>query len=280
MNETGTDLPARSTTMESGGKSEAAPRAFRLVLEYDGTNYAGWQRQAEALSVQQVLEEALERIVRHPVRCDAAGRTDAGVHALGQVVRILVHAHNVDAEALFRGTNTYLPTDVRIVSVEPCDAAFDPRRDARLRWYRYSLFVRSAAPALDRRRLHHLHADLDWRAVEKALEYFRGDHEFAAFRSSVCEAPRTRLTLVDATHVDERPVHHLDFRCRSFLHNMIRIMTGLLIEIGQGKHAPEVVREMLETGHRTASFRVAPPQGLVLMRVDYGEGLSAPIVDG
>jgi len=244
-------------------------RAYRLLVEYDGTGYAGWQRQPHAPSIQQALEEALEQVVCHPVRCHAAGRTDAGVHALGQVVRILIEAPNVDEDGLVRGTNTNLPEDIRVVSAQPCGVAFDPRRDARLRWYRYSVFVRSAGPALDRQRLLHLHGNPDWPSVEKALEYLRGDHDFAVFRSSACEAARTRLTLEEAAHVDEHPVHHLDFKCRSFLQNMVRIMTGLLLEVGLEKHKPEIVREMLETGRRLVSFRVAPPQGLVLMRVDY-----------
>jgi len=244
-------------------------RSYRLVVEYDGGAYAGWQRQANAPSVQQTIEEALARVVRRPVRCDGSGRTDAGVHALGQAARVRIAAPNVTAEDLRRGTNTYLPDDVRIVSAEPCDAAFDPRRDARTRWYRYTIAHQATAPALDRGRLLHVSHAMDWSAVEEALARFEGEHDFRAFRSSVCTATRTRLTLVAAQHVDERPRHHLDFRCRSFLHNMVRLMAGLVIEVGQGRHRPDIVSDMLDSGQRTARFRTAPPHGLVLMRVGY-----------
>ena len=248
---------------------DADTRPFRLVVEYDGTAYAGWQRQANAPTVQQALEEALERVAGHPVRCPGAGRTDAGVHARGQVARVDVSAPRVDAEALRRGGNTYLPEDVRIVSAEPCDEAFDPRRDARSRWYRYSILARPSPPAIGRQGLLHVPQPMDWTAVESALERLGGEHDFSAFRSSACTATRTRLTVTRAQHVDDHPEHHLDFECRSFLHNMVRLMVGLLVEIGRGKHPPDAVTKMLESGDRTTRFRTAPPHGLTLMRVDY-----------
>ena len=289
-------------------------RAFKLTLEYDGTAYAGWQRQPHAPTVQQVLEEALERVLRHAVRCSAAGRTDAGVHALGQVARVVTTLRTISPEGIRRGGNTHLPPDVRIVAVEPCDISFDPRRDARLRWYRYSILARPSAAALDRSKLWHVPQPLDWAAVEAGLALLRGRHDFRAFRSAACRASRTVLNLIKAEHVaptQERPapqgpepmapvrgqsvpgrsalaapardlppagglpVHHLDFECRSFLHNMVRMMVGLLVEIGLGKHSPKAIEQMLEAGARnrapSVQFRVAPPHGLALMRVDYAE---------
>ncbi|NQU42358.1 tRNA pseudouridine(38-40) synthase TruA [bacterium] len=250
--------------------SENTPvRAYRLLIEYDGTRYAGWQRQPHVATVQETIESTLERILRHPVRCLGAGRTDAGVHAVGQVGKIETTAFNITEDSIVRGGNTLLPEDIRITEARPCPLDFDPRRDARSRRYRYSLINQPTPSALDRHRLLHVRGEMDWAALEKGLEYLLGEHDFQAFRSSACRAVRTQLTLTRASHIDAHPVHHIEFECRSFLHNMVRIMTGLLIEIARGKHPPEVVREMLDSQKRTRAFRVVLPRGLVLMGVRY-----------
>ena len=265
--------PLSSPDADSPPPAKDEERAYRLLVEYDGTHYAGWQRQPKDRTIQQTLEEALARIVQHPVRCDGAGRTDAGVHARGQVVRIRTTAPNVDAEALWRGGNVELPPDVRIVAVEPCDPAFEPRRDARLRHYRYSILTRPSPPALDRHRLLHVPQPLDWAAVERALVLLEGEHDFQAFRSSACGAARTVLTLRGARHVNEHPEHHLDFLCRSFLHSMVRMMTGLVLEIGVGRHAPAVIEDFFRTKRRAVAFRTAPAHGLTLVEVRYEAAL-------
>lgn len=249
--------------------TDAQRRAFRLTIEYDGTRYAGWQRQTNAPTVQQTIEETLEKIIRHPIRCDGSGRTDAGVHATGQVARILVDNPAIDSESIRRGGNTYLPDDIRILAAKLCPLEFDPRRDARLRHYRYSILTRPTASALGRHTLLHESRPIDWTAVEEGLDRLRGDHDFSAFRSAHCRATRTQLFLQTALHTDEHPIHHFDFECRSYLHNMIRLMSGILIEVGVGKHPPRIITEMLEKKERTISFRCAPPQGLILTRVDY-----------
>jgi tRNA pseudouridine38-40 synthase len=244
-------------------------QAFRLLVEYDGTNYAGWQWQAHSPSVQQTLEEALERLLLHPVRVTAAGRTDAGVHALGQVARFVTTAPHASVHALLRGGNRFLPNDIRILKAEPCSPTFDPRRHALLRWYRYTLINRPVASALDRHRVLHVYEKLNWDRIETALGYLQGDHEFKAFRAVSCTAVRTRLTMQVAQQGGEPPIHYFDFKCRSFLQNMIRILVGLLLEIGRGKIPPEYFLELFETGVQSVEFRVAPPHGLVLMQIDY-----------
>lgn len=251
------------------------PRTFKLTIEYDGTAYFGWQRQDHSgnplPTVQGALEAALARLVGHPVRCDGAGRTDTGVHALGQVARIVTTAPHIAADGIVRGGNTLLPGDIRIVAAEEAPATFDPRRDARLRAYRYSMIAQPVAPALGRQRLLHVRWQLDWAAAERALALLEGEHDFSAFRSSTCTATRTRLTLRRARHVDEHPVHHIEFECRSFLHHMVRFMGGVVLEVARGKCPPEIVTEMLETGRQAAHFWSLPPHGLVLVRVEYGE---------
>ena len=255
----------------SAPAQQPAPRSYRLVVQYDGTRYAGWQRQPGDLSVQQALEETLEGILCHPVRCHASGRTDAGVHALGQVVRIDTSAPNVSPYGLLRGANTYLPDDIRIASVEPCASEFNPRADARRRCYRYTICNAPVAPVLDRHRVLHVPQEIDWARVDEALARFEGEHDFVAFRSSLCEATRTRLTMRRARRTGESPILHIDYVCRSFLHNMVRLMTGLAIEVGRGRFEPDDVTRMLDTGERTGNWRNAPPHGLVLMEVGYEE---------
>ncbi|MFP4379688.1 MAG: tRNA pseudouridine(38-40) synthase TruA [Candidatus Sumerlaeia bacterium] len=249
-------------------------RAFRLIVEYDGSNYCGWQCQPNQPSIQQSLEEALEYVTCHPVRCYGAGRTDSGVHAMGQVVRVMTTAPNIDEQALVRGGNTNLPEDIRIQEAQPCNLSFDPRREARMRWYRYSMINQPVAPALDRKRYLHLPGEIDWNAVDQAIQLLKGEHDFSAFRSSACSAKRTVLTMETAHHLDAHPIHHFDFKCRSFLHHMVRFMSGMLIEIGMGKQRISELEEMLRTGKRRLSFRLAPAHGLVLMRVLYEKDLT------
>jgi tRNA pseudouridine38-40 synthase len=251
-------------------------RTFKLTIEYDGTAYFGWQRQDHpggALpTVQGALEASLARLVGHAVRCDGAGRTDTGVHARGQVARLVTTAPHIAADGIVRGGNTLLPGDIRIVAAEEVAAAFDPRGDARLRAYRYSMVTQPVGPALGRHQLLHVRWPLDWAEAERTLALLEGEHDFSAFRSSHCTATRTRLTLRRARHVDEHPIHHLEFECRSFLHHMVRFMGGVVLEVARGKCPPETVTEMLETGRQTARFWSLPAHGLVLVRVEYGEG--------
>ncbi len=252
---------------------EKGARAYRLMVEYDGTAYAGWQIQKKAPSVQAELEAALEALTAHPVRVAGSGRTDAGVHALGQVARFVTTAPRIGPDAIVRGGNTKLPADIRILQAERCDDDFDPRRDARLRWYRYSIVTRAVAPALDRHRLLHMPHAMDWDRVEAGLEIIRGEHDFSGFRSSRCSATRTVLTMEHAALMRDGERFHIDLKCRSFLHNMVRLLVGLLVEVGQGRHEVDVIRQCLDASKKVVRFRTAPPHGLVLMRVYYTENM-------
>lgn len=253
------------------GQETAPLRAFRLWIEYEGTAYCGWQRQENAPTIQQKLEEAMESLLKHPVDCPAAGRTDRGVHALGQVSRVVTPRANITADNLLRGGNTLLPREIRIQNVAPCALDFDPRRDARMRWYRYTVAHQPVAPALDRNRVTHVREAMDWDRVKEAMTLLEGQHDFQPFRASKCQAKRTELTMRRVSLSRSGQRWHLDFFCRSFLHNMIRILTGLLLEIGQGKLPVQCIPEMFASGKRTYRFRVAPAEGLVFMRVFYPE---------
>lgn len=264
-------MPHEPTHKGPAGQQEtaAATRNIRLTVEYDGSHYAGWQRQANGLAVQQVLEEALEKQLGERIRINAAGRTDAGVHAIGQVVNF--HTNSTLApRAIERGTLLHLPPDVAISHAQEVDSHFDARRSARLRWYRFFLCNRSVRPALGAQYLSHVIGRLDMHRMRAAADALSGSHDFQAFRAITCTAVRTRLDLypiqIQRTADD---IIILDFRCRSFLQNMVRILAGTLVSCARGKISVDDIREMLETGKRRNEAVTLPPNGLVLWRVLY-----------
>lgn len=245
-------------------------RNIRLTAEYDGSRYAGWQRQLNALGVQQVLEEALEKHLRHPVRVSAAGRTDTGVHALGQVVNFFTTS-SMAPRGIERGLLPFLPRDMAVRDACEVPDDFDARRSARLRWYRFFLSNRSSRPALAGEYLTHVAGRLDIDRMREAAETLTGTHNFQAFRAATCTATRTVLDMqpIGLTYLQEDSLIVLDFRCRSFLHNMVRILTGTIVACGRHKLTAKDVEEMLATGKRRQEAVTVPPSGLVLYKVLY-----------
>ena len=243
-------------------------RRIKGIIEYDGTDYSGWQRQPDAPSVQETLEGALEKLLRKSLRVTAAGRTDAGVHALGQVISFLTESP-LPCRNILRGANSFLPPSIRLVKVEEAEENFHPRRDAVLRWYRYLILNRSAAPVWAGRFITHVPGNLEESILKEATSLFLGTHDFAGFRSTDCEARRTRLTIQWFKVSREGALIRFDVACRSFLQNMVRILVGGIIEAARGKISPDVLSEMLESGKRDPRVPTAPAKGLTLMRVYY-----------
>ena len=243
-------------------------RRIKAILEYEGTDFYGWQRQAGAPSIQEAVESALGRLFRKPVRVTAAGRTDAGVHALGQVISFLTDS-NIPLRGILRGGNSFLPETIRLVRVEDVPLSFNPRKDAILRWYRYRALNRSSSPALGRALLSHIPYKLDDRLLSEVCSLFSGVHDFAAFRSADCTARRTRLNL-ETFHFQRRDdLIIFDLRCRSFLQNMARILVGAAVEAARGKIPLSLLQEILATGQRDPRIPTASACGLVLMKVYY-----------
>lgn len=245
-------------------------RNVKIIIEYDGTNYSGWQRQKNAKTVQEELEAALFTLFNIDIKVIGSGRTDAGVHSLGQVANLFTKS-SLPLHSIVKGANANLPRDIRVVSAEEVPQNFNARRNAVLRHYRYQIINRSVAPAILRNYFAHVPYKLDILKMEKAYKKLKGEHNFQAFRSSLCTAKRTVLTLEEITIKQENEKIYIDFKCRSFLHNMVRIIAGLLIEIGRGKIPTKVVDEMLKTGSRPNNVPTAPPQGLFLVSVEYSE---------
>jgi tRNA pseudouridine38-40 synthase len=248
---------------------------FAIGLEYDGSRYCGWQRQDHAVSIQQLVEAAISRVADAVVTVNAAGRTDAGVHAVGQVA----HFDSVAARASrswLLGANSNLPPDVSVAWVQPVSADFDARYSAVARTYEYCLLNRPARSALWAGRAWWLHARLDVAAMRAAAASILGEHDFSAFRAVQCQArsPRRELQLLD---IEEDPPF-LRFTCRAnaFLHHMVRNLVGSLVEIGRGERPPGWLAEVLAGRDRRLAGMTAPAAGLYLAAVHYPESCGLP----
>jgi len=245
---------------------------YRLTLEYDGTPFAGWQRQADRLSVQQVLEEAIAGFSGETVTTQAAGRTDAGVHALGQVAHFDL-ARERDANRIREALNYHLkPHPVAVVESVAVPETFEARFSAVARHYEYRILDRRARPALEENRVWHVPTRLDARAMHEGAQYLIGQHDFSTFRDSQCQAKSPVKTL-DRLDVRREADHVVvTASARSFLHHQVRSIVGSLKLVGEGRWGPAMMREILEAADRARCGMLAPAAGLYLTKVDYPSG--------
>ncbi len=250
---------------------------WKLTIEYDGTPFAGWQRQPNVLAVQQCIEEAIAAFSgQETVELTVAGRTDAGVHALGQVAHVRMQRTDLDAKAMRDATNFYLrPHPISIVSAEPVADDFNARMSAVQRAYCYKIICgRRGDSVLLRDRAWHVNHDLDVAAMNAGARHLIGTHDFSTFRDSECQA-KSPIRSIDRLEIIERdsPMHghHLELwaEARSFLHHQIRNITGTLKLVGEGKWSPDDVKTALEARDRTKGGPTAPAYGLYFVRVDY-----------
>jgi tRNA pseudouridine38-40 synthase len=243
-------------------------RRLRIVVEYDGTDFSGWQRQKDQRTVQATLEDAIRDMTGETVFVRGAGRTDAGVHADGQVATFDLAA-NIPPRGLLRGLNTILPPDLAIVDVAEAAADFDARFSARGKIYRYTVwnhFVRS--PRLTRTAWH-VREPLDTDAIRRAAVALIGEHDFRAFRASDCDR-KTTSRIVRRLDVERQgPLMTIDVEATAFLKNMVRIVVGTLVDIGRGRVGEDAPARMLAGGDRSSGGMTAPPEGLTLLCVIY-----------
>ena len=245
-------------------------RRVKLTVAYDGAAYAGWQVQPGETTIQSVMEGALARILQEPVRLRAAGRTDAGVHAREQVVDF-ADSGKRDTETIVRGGNALLPGDIRILTAEEVPEAFDARRHAAEKEYRYFLYLSRVASPFLARYAWHIESAFDVDAVRDALAPLVGEHDFTSFRGQGCTA-RTAvrtITRVDVTRHDAPDLYSIDVAGNGFLRHMVRNIVGTVSDAGKGKHPPERVAEILAARDRAEAGITAPAQGLFLWRVKY-----------
>lgn len=243
-------------------------RTVRLTLEYDGTHFVGWQRQAQGRSVQAEVERAVAELTRVPARVVAAGRTDAGVHALGQVAHFRTTSP-LPPERIVAGLNALLPPDIAVRQAADAPAQFHARRDARFRVYRYAILCRPTPSALLRPYAHHVRVPLGREAMRQALTRLAGAHDFRAFRALGTPAGSSRCTLFVADLADRGDLLLLTFAADRFLRHMVRMMVGTLLRVGRGALSPEEVTRLLASGGDGSAGPAAPPQGLYLVYVGY-----------
>jgi len=242
---------------------------WKITLEYDGSGFVGWQRQENGLSVQQVLEEAVERFAQERVTMFAAGRTDSGVHALGQVAHFDLEKE-ADAGTVRDALNFHCkPHPVAVLEAEEAAQDFHARFSATRRHYLFRILNRRAPPVLDAGRVWHVPAPLDAGPMHKAAQVLVGHHDFSSFRAAECQAdsPVKTLDVLTVSRLAEEI--HITAAARSFLHNQIRILAGTLRLVGEGKWMAGDVRAALDARDRAAAGPTAPPEGLYLSRVDY-----------
>jgi len=241
---------------------------FKLTLEYDGTAYAGWQRQPDRPTVQAALEAALQRITQHAVPVIGAGRTDTGTHALGQVASFRSDKA-LSPEEWRRALNGLLPQDISVLAAEQVPDDFHARYSARGKLYEYRIINRVERSALERNRVWHVRAPLDLNAMREAASLLVGRHDFSSFQGSPTdnENPSCDLRRLDIHR--EPPVISIEAEADRFLKQMVRAIVGTLVEVGRGRRSPKSVKEILEARDRRAAGVTAPAYGLYLLRVDY-----------
>jgi tRNA pseudouridine38-40 synthase len=244
-------------------------RNVRLTLSYDGTDFHGWQTQPGFRTVQEVLEGALAALTREPrVRANASGRTDAGVHAVGQVVNFRTES-KLPADVFVRGLNAHLPPDLVVREAADVAGDFDANRDAVRKLYRYVLHDGAVPDLFLRRYCHHTRHRLDAAAMSRAAAALRGRHDFRCFET---EWPNRASSVRTVTHLSVNRFGDwvwLDVEADGFLYNMVRAIAGTLINVGRGYWPEEQVARIVASGDRTQAGPTAPAQGLFLMRVTY-----------
>jgi len=242
---------------------------YKLTIEYDGGPFVGWQRQDNGPSIQAALEDAVAAFCGERVAVQGAGRTDAGVHALGQVAHLDL-ADEKPLDTLRAALNYHLkPQPIAVVEAELAPVDFHARFSATWRRYRYRILNRRAPPALDRGHVWHVPVPLDDGAMGEAAAVLVGRHDFNSFRSASCQAPSSLKTLDQLDVRRDGNEIRLDVGARSFLHNQVRILVGTLQLVGRGQWTRRDIEAALEARDRTRAGPTAPPQGLCLMEVRY-----------
>jgi len=243
---------------------------YRLTLEYDGSGFAGWQRQKDVRSVQQTFEEAVQAISGGmAVETVVAGRTDAGVHARGQVVHFDLD-RDFTPDRIRDGLNFYLRENrIAVLDAAIVDENFSARLSATARSYLYRILNRRPPPAIEAGQVWHVPVPLDAEAMHAAAQCLLGHHDFNSFRSTECQAKSSLRTLDELKVMQAGEEIHVTTRSRSFLHNQVRIMVGTLKLVGEGKWSADDLTAALQKADRRAAGQTAPPEGLCLMQVDY-----------
>ena len=242
---------------------------FKLTIAYDGTRFVGWQRQATGTSVQGLLEDALAELDGRKVTVTGAGRTDAGVHALGQVAAATIE-RAIDAVSVVRAINTRLPPEIRVLDAVEVPASFRTRFDAKAKTYRYRIWNAEVVSPFERAHVWHVPApSLDVGAMAAAAVLIEGRHDFAAFQATGGDAATTTRVVFSSRVNGDGSLITYEIRGDGFLRHMVRNIVGTLVEVGRGSRSAAWVTEVLAGRSRAHAGRTAPPEGLFLVGVEY-----------
>ncbi len=241
---------------------------IKLVISYDGTNYCGWQKQKNGVSIQEVLEKAVENATGESVLATASGRTDAGVHASGQVVHFDTNA-TIPAEKFYKALNPFLPSDVKVLSSSLVDGGFNARKSAKEKTYEYSFYFAEVDLPLKDRYAVRLEETPDFDKMQKALELFVGEHDFKAF-SRPGSSVKTTVRRIFSIRLDKKEKgFSISITGGGFLYNMVRIISGAILDVGYNKITLLDIERALETGKRELLGKTLPAKGLTLVKVEY-----------
>jgi len=242
---------------------------YKIIIEYDGSGISGWQRQTNSNSVQQFIEEAIEKFSQEKVIIHAAGRTDAGVHALGQVAHFDLEK-DYPSDVVKRAINHFLrPNKVIILNCQVIDNEFNARFSAIKRHYRYVILNRKSPSVLEVNKVWHVHEDLDIEKLQIAANLLIGQHDFTSFRATHCQAQSPIKTLDEIKIYREGEKVIFTLKARSFLHHMVRNIVGSLVLVGVGKWQVEDITKALQAKNRRSAGPTAPACGLYFVQVDY-----------
>lgn len=243
-------------------------RNIFITIEYFGENYVGWQMQQNGTSIEQTIREAAEKLLGHEIKLYGSGRTDSGVHALGQTANFYTES-KVPTEKITGGLNAYLPEDIRVTSAVEKPMRFHARYDAKAKEYVYVIYNRSIMHPVLRGRATHVFYDLDIEKMKRAARYLIGEHDFAGFMGSGSNVRNTVREIFDARFETEGNIIRFYIRGNGFLYNMVRIIIATLVDIGRGRFEEDRIEKILSQKERSMANVTAPPEGLYLKEVFY-----------
>ena len=244
-------------------------RNIKLIIEYDGKDFNGWQKQPNKLNIQGEIEKAIERITGEKVDLMASGRTDAGVHAIGQVANFKTNS-NIPIEKIPIALNTNLKKSIIIKSAEEVEERFHSRLNCKRKTYRYIINNSKYGSAIYRNLETHIPMKLNIKKMQEAVKYFEGEHDFKAFKASGTSSKSSVRTIYKAEVIQkENEKIYIELTGSGFLYNMVRIISGTLVDVGLGKIEPEEIENIIKSQTRENAGKTLPPQGLYLVKVEY-----------
>ena len=244
-------------------------RNIKLTIEYDGKEFGGWQKQPNKLNIQGTIERAIEEITGEQIELNASGRTDSGVHSLGQVANFKTNS-SIPIEKIPIAINTKLKKSIRIIKAEEVEERFHSRLTCKKKTYRYIINNNETASAIYRNLEYHIPQKLDIEKMKQAIKYFEGEHDFKAFKASGTSSKSSVRTIFKADIYQQKDNRlWIELTGNGFLYNMVRIIVGTLVDVGLGKIKPEEISRIISEGKRENAGKTVPPNGLYLLKVEY-----------